>query len=226
MMQTHNIEDLLNQEIDKLVDEKVFALSKSPLVKIDKEKIRNEMEAYVYEELVHEGKHNREVIQKLIEHLKEDNPQLYDKIFNVLSTLTRSSTNIKLKTTGTDLAELKAVGIDWMEKGNEEKAYECFLTLTLVDTENAEVWLLRGMAEHNQHDYSNARTSYVCALTLAPQYTYAYLQLMKCLIAAENKLAAEECYKLFLKEVDPGKYAHDDFVLSQISQIKSVLKAA
>lgn len=199
--------EMINNYIDEMVDAKIIALSKSPFAKIDKESIRKECEKKVYNEIDKHVTKEKKILSELPSLLKEDNPHLADQIGSKDKDF---------------LEQIKELGMNWYEKQNFTKAKSYFVFLSKTERENPEFWLLRGMAEHSLHELPEALASYAFALELAPNYSYAHLQLIKCLIAMQELNSAREQFEPFMHDLDEKQ---KKILESDVNSVKEFLFA-
>lgn len=216
---TLNPQEMLNDYINEMVDNKIIALSKSPLVKIDKQAIRKECENAVFSELSEQMTKELQNLTQFTSLLKDDDPQLFKDLTETIEKIDKHETFAPPDKPV--LERLQEIGTQWYEKNEWAKAESYFVFLAKTDPENPQVWLLRGMAEHNLQEYPNALASYAYALMLAPQYAYAHVQLIKCLIAMKEMDSAKERYELFMNEFNSNE--KNDFIGSQIENLKEFL---
>lgn len=232
--QLRNAQALLVKEIDEMIDKKVVSLnSRFPSQKVDKESIKKQCEEALGQEIRKNLVESCDENILFFEQLKIDNPELEKSIRNTLKE--KAPTSEKIQSID-DLAKfsdaipsqqeiqaLNDMGMNYFNNENWSKACLYFTFLSHVEMNNPVSWVLRGMSEHNIGQYDKALHSYATALTFAPQYVFAHVQLMKSLMASNQMSLAQKYYDEFLHRIDPQTYANDIFFTEQLEIIKSGL---
>lgn len=220
------IDDLINKQ---MVEASIHSK------KVDKIAIQTECEEFFFNEFKRYLFQVNEDMEKFYKLIETDNPKLFEKMSKTAEEMVP-----KLQTCKTfgdllnlgkdnplskgDIEKLYGRGLEWFEKSDFEKAYLYFSFLTMMDGKNPEMWFVKGMAEQNLNKLGEALNSYAMTITLDPRHIPPYIQLMDCLILANQLEKAEECFNNFMHEVDPKIYAKDEFIKSKLKNIEDFLK--
>lgn len=226
--------------VDQNVDSEVMTLSQTNQ-KIDIASITKKCEERFFSDL---GKEIEDLVGQLpsfFRQLELDNKIIYDKIYNQLVGLSKTSeefTNLikscitfkelnnlssAFVLTPEDLKKLYDQGKNWFTEEDYNKAFLYFLFLTSIDSQNAENWIARGMSEQNLGRFNEAIATYMIVIKLDPDYLLNYLQIIDCLILNKQLNEASQLYSTFMREIDPTDYSDSPFLLSKLEGIKNFI---
>lgn len=225
----------IKAEIEAIVDNKIHSIYKlAPHSHINQKAVENDSKELFFKELERKIQKDIELCSRFYEQLKLDDPSLYNKIKERLEKNSDQLANLKtlhdLKEVNEknlskeELDKVYHVGVEWFKKEDYDKSLLYFTYLSLVDAENPQVWVSKGMAEQNLGKQEEALNSYMISITLAPYNLVPYLQIMDTLILMKKFTQAHQIYELFMREVDPEEYSHNAFLMSKLNTIREFLK--
>ncbi len=224
----------IKNEIDSMVDIKLHAFYKSDSNgKSDIKKIEKECSDQFFRDLEKIFDDSVKNCEAFYQQLKLDDRALYKSIKKEMEPILSKIQICKSFKDLVDLKEshlsegthneIKEIGLKHFKNGHFDKAYLYFTFLSLADAESPQVWLVRGMVEQNLGKYEQALNSYSAALTLAPEHLITYLQIIDTLLLMKRFDEALHTYEIFMREINPEHYAHNPFVISKLTTIRSFL---
>lgn len=228
MTKAEQLYSAIHDQIDEMVDEKIVARS-AKHAKVDRAAVERECEHIYFEDLKKVFEKKVEDKKKFLNYLKHDHHSLFDKITHQTKNVDFQTIDEVLefehpKLQNKELEELKDIGFNWFEQKDYVKAYAYFSYICQMDQDNPQFWFLKGMAEHNLGHFDEALKSYKHAIILAPHYVAAHVHHMNCLIADHKIDQAKQCFDFFMKEFDYKSLQSNNFVVSNIENIKKILK--
>jgi tetratricopeptide (TPR) repeat protein len=122
-----------------------------------------------------------------------------------------------------EIKKIQQMGLKHFQNQHIDQAHLYFTFLTMIDSENASIWLAKGMAEQSLEKFEEALVSYSNALTLLPQGIVTYIQIIETLILMKKIEQAQQVYDIFVKEIDQNLFAHDEFLVSKVNGVKEFL---
>lgn len=225
----------IETEINQISDQKLVDLHKkhkghsTP----NKETLLKQTEEEFFFNFEKDCEKYNQTCQKFYDQLKIDNVDLYNKVIEEPRKLIDKFKEVK------DISDLNQLnnfnysedvlrkvyekGVHWFHDEHFDKSHLYFTFLSLVDSTNIHVWLLKGMNEQNLELYDDALSSYAIAISLNPTFLSAYIQTIQCLILGNHLDKAREVFDVFTHDVSPHEYEHNDYMKSQIEGIKEYL---
>lgn len=220
---------LLVQEVERMVDEKLHALSKSPMTSVNNEAIIKECQQHILNKYEKKLREVEETCNSFYSYLNHDNPELYNQLKKKFSEIQEPNQLLEnidienLKLSASEIEKINSIGLDHFNKKEWSKAYDYFSFISYFDPENPVNWVLKGMAEHNLERFDDAISSYVFATLLAPNYLFAHIYLIKSLIAMKRWDDAKHYFENLLSAVEPKTLEEDPFIKEEIVKIKEAL---
>lgn len=234
--QIKTLSNEVEKEINREVDEKVMNLMKSPINKIDKDAIYQQVRSEKAGSFQKWIDKELDVCDLFYDQLQMDDPVLYKKIIQSITEKVDLSDPSKLTQQlvdksdalfdHDDVEELKKRALDLFLKENWKIANTYLSFLTLVDVNNPRVWVLKGMSDHNLGQFEPAMISYAKAIYLSPEYVFAHIQMMKTLIASHREKEAKLYYDMFIEDISSDLYAKDQELVAELNVIKNALATA
>lgn len=227
----------IRNEIEGMVDTKLHSLYVShPGIKIDSNKVEEECQMQFFDGLSKMFESSIKICGEFYEQLKLDDAELYGKVQSGLAPISEKVVHCQ---SVRDLLELKqkylskedekkiySIGLKHFKEEHFEAAYLYFSFLSLLDAENAHIWLARGMVEQNLGKHQEALGSYASSLSLAPGHLVTYIQIMDTLLLMKHFDEAHRVYETFMREVNPDSYSRNAFILSKLNVVRSFLTQA
>ncbi|MFI0434234.1 MAG: hypothetical protein ACH350_00720 [Parachlamydiaceae bacterium] len=225
---------LIKNEIEEMIDVKLHSLyQKNPVETINVKKIEEECKNQFFDQLGEILEKSVKACTEFYEVLKLDDPDLFDSLQGEFKAIAR---NVATCRSIHDLTQLKhlsfsekdeniiyAMGLKHFKEEQLDKAYLYFSFLTLIDAENAHIWLARGMVEQNLGRYQEALSSYSSSASLAPENLIVYFQIIDTLLLMKHHDEAKRVYETFMQEVDPELYSHHSLMISKLEKVRSYL---
>lgn len=228
--QRNSIVELLTNEIEKKTDDLLISRSKKAANPVDREVIRRQFTREVFNNINDSFDGCCKTAMQFYLQLRQDDDKLYNLIVENIKENVKVSdepifpeTSITLKQKFLD--KLQKIGLTWFHHADWQKAHLYFSYLSLFEVGNPVIWVLKGMSEHNLGKYKEAAASYIYALTIAPEYGFAKIQLIKCMIASKHEEDAKKIYQLYFGQTVPHSEETDQYIISEMKSIKDYLFA-
>lgn len=235
LISTEEREELFVYSIKKIIDETKHAKIHLHYEKkgegIDSEKIEEECSSQFFDALTNTFFDSIAMCKIFFEYLQKDNPLLYVKLERELIPLSAKLTGCKTMHALLELSRhalargdqesIYSLGLKHFQEEYFEIAHLYFTFLSLIDSQNPEIWLIKGMAEQNLEKFQDALASYSSAISLAPGNLVTYVQMMELLLLMKRYKEAYHVYETFLREIDPDHYVKNSFMTSKLNVIRS-----
>lgn len=102
------------------------------------------------------------------------------------------------------LQTLYQIGIEYYKNGKYSIALGCFLFLTGLIPDRAQVWLFQGICQQHLHQLERAFCSFQTVVTLDSRLCIAYPLMIECLLLAGQGEPAKTLYEALLQDADIG----------------------
>lgn len=217
----NNLEQQLYSNLDLWIKEKMEAKTKKALsqnVPIDEKAILKEVLKEFVQEMANSVTSETESLIKFYKQLYTDNSQLLEK---VLEAVAQDSSQLKDVKDQHELFNLKnhvsryiieevyQIGIKHYTQGRLEQASVYFDWLAIFDSDNPQIWFVKGLIQQKSGKPNDALISYYQAVNMNPGFVHAYLQIMNCLIVLKEYDQARDIYESFKSEFDFSKFNKD-----------------